>query len=175
MKTGKLKIIDMGCGTDKYPGSFGVDFRKEMGVDLVWDLNKELPKSHHGKYDIVYSKCVIDHLGNPFQFLQGCYRYLKKGGKLIIIIDNGDYWRYHFYLGNYHAKVWSDDCPDKPYTHHKMIFQMEHLTKMLKIIGFKMKKAEYFRDYKGLIKGHIDYLMPKRLGCNMMRIEAVKP
>jgi len=168
------KVIDLGCGTDKYSSSFGVDFRQVDGVDLAWDLNKELPEEHHGKYDEVYSKCVLDHLGNPLKFLKGCHKYLKEGGRLVLIIDNGDYWRYHFHLGNYHAKVWEVDCPDKPYTHHKMMFQMKHLTKLLGLLGFEMAVSEYFRDYKGILKGHIDYLLPKHLGCNMMRIECIK-
>jgi len=98
--------------------------------------------------------------------------FKKKNGKLIILIDNGDYWRHHVYLGNYHANIFEDET-DEILTHHKMMFQMKHISKMLKIAGLKVIKEKYYRDYK-FPRGHIDYLMPKHLGCNMMRIEAIK-
>lgn len=169
-----MKILDLGCGKRKLDGSFGVDAIKHKGVDLVWDLNKPLPEKLYGGFEMVHHHCVLDHLGNPYLFLKECYKCLKKGGKLVFVVDNADYWRFHFNLGNYHSHVWEGDAPDNPELHHKMMFQMKHLVKMLGIIGFGVVKTEYIRDYKGLRRGHIDYLMPKRLGCNLMRIEAVR-
>ena len=156
-------------------------FAKLPGVDFVYDLNKELPKNFHNEFDIVHSKCVLDHLGNPLNFLEGCKKYLKKDGKFTLIIDNGDYWRFHFHLGTYHASIWEEDDPDHPETHHKMLFQMKHLTKLLKLIGFKDIKAGYFSDYdplpfyKKVLRGHLDFLMPTHIGKNMIKIEAIKP
>lgn len=175
-----MEILDLGCGKNKYPGSFGVDFIKLPTVDFVWDLNNKLPKKFYNKYDIVYTKCVIDHLGNPLNFLEGCKKYLKNKGKLILIADNGDYWRYHFHLGNYHADIWECDALDYPETHHKMFFQMKHLIKILHIVGFKIIKTDYYSDYsnlsffKKIVKGHFDFILPKHLGSSMIVIEAVK-
>ena len=169
-----MKILDLGCGKRKLGGSYGVDAIRHKGVDLVWDLNKPLPKKLYEEFDIVHHHCVLDHLGNPFLFLEECYKCLKNDGKLVFVIDNADYWRFHFYFGNYHSHVWERDAPNNPELHHKMMFQMKHLVKMLNVIGFEVVKTEYIRDYKSFRRGHIDYLMPKRLGCNLMRIEAVK-
>jgi len=169
-----MKILDLGCGVRKIPRSFGVDARPGENVDLVWDLNKPLPIRLHNSYDIVHHHCVLDHLGNPYLFLEECYKCLKKGGKLKFVIDNADYWRFHLNLGNYHAKVWERDAPKNPELHHKMMFQLRHLVKMLNVIGFEVTKTEYIRDYKSFKRGHVDFLMPKFLGCNLMRIEAVK-
>lgn len=171
---GKYKALDLGCGRNKTAGAFGVDFVKLPGVDLVWDLNKCLPSSFFNHFEKVVNNCVLDHIGNPMAFLEGCFKYLKKGGEIEIVIDNADYWRYHIHKGNYHADIWEKDAPNHPETHHKMMFQLKHITKMLALAGFKVTEAEYFRDYKGLLKGHIDFLMPKVFGCNMMRIKAVK-
>jgi hypothetical protein len=43
----KIKIartlrLDLGCGPNKQPGTFGIDTRSLAGVDLVWDL-EEMP------------------------------------------------------------------------------------------------------------------------------------
>ena len=35
----KEKILDLGCGANKYPGSIGIDRLKLPGVDIVHDLN----------------------------------------------------------------------------------------------------------------------------------------
>jgi len=169
-----MKILDLGCGRNKLKGAFGVDFVKLPLVDFVWDLNKELPKKFHNKFDIVYSNGVLDHLGNPLLFLEGCKKYLKKNGKLILIVDNGDYWRYHLHLGNYHADIWESDDPEHPETHHKMLFQMKNVVKMLKLLDFRVTKTEYIRLTGTWRDYHIDYLLPKHLGCNFMKIEAIK-
>lgn len=169
------KVLDLGCGKKKIFGAFGVDFVKANDVDFVWNLNKPLPKSFNNHFEKVVHSCVLDHIGNPYDFLKGCYAYLKKGGVLEIVIDNADYWRYHLHIGNYHADIWEKNEPLHPETHHKMMFQMKHIIKMLNLIGFKIRQVSYFRSYNELLKGHIDYLLPRHLGCNMMRIIAVKP
>ena len=175
-----VKILDLGCGKNKLKNAYGVDFVKFPGVDLAWNLNKSLPKKFNNKFDIVYHKCVLDHIGNPLDFLKNCKNYLKKNGKLIMVVDNGDYWRFHFHLGTYHADIWESDEPRHPETHHKMLFQMKHLIKMLKLIGLKIVNTDYYNDYdnlsllKRLRRGYIDYLLPKHLGKNMIKIEALK-
>jgi predicted SAM-dependent methyltransferase len=169
------KTLDLGCGKNKHSGAFGVDFTLNGHANMAWNLNKPLPVAFNNHFEKVVHNCVLDHIGNPYAFLKGCYSYLKKGGMLEIAIDNADYWRSHFNLGNYHADIWEKDDPLHPETHHKMMFQMKHIEKMLKLIGFKIIKKEYFRDYKGILRGHIDFILPSRLGCNMMRIVAVKP
>ncbi len=169
-----MEILDLGCGRNKYKGAFGVDFVKLPGVDFVWNLNKTLPKRFYNKFDVVYHNGVLDHLGNPLLFLEGCRKYLKKNGKMIIILDNGDYWRYHLHLGNYHADLWEKDFPDHPEVHHKMLFQMKHVIKILKLLDFKITKTKYIRLTGTWRDYHIDYLMPKSLGCNFMYIESIK-
>ncbi len=169
-----MKILDLGCGRNKLKGAFGVDFVKLQGVDFVYDLNKTLPKRFHNKFGVVYSNGVLDHLGNPMLFLEGCKKYLKKNGKLIVIVDNGDYWRYHLHLGNYHADLWEKDFPGHPEVHHKMLFQMKHIVKILKLLNFKITKTSYIRLTGTWRDYHIDYLFPKHLGCNFMQIESIK-
>jgi len=169
-----MKILDLGCGRNKFKGAFGVDFVKLPTVDFVWNLNKLLPRRFYNQFDIVYSNGVLDHLGNPLTFLEGCKKYLIFLPKFILIVDNGDYWRYHLHLGNYHADLWEKDFPDYPETHHKMLFQMKHIIKILELLSFKIVKKGYIRLTGTWKDYHIDYLLPKYLGCNFMRIEAVK-
>ena len=38
-----LRVLDIGCGRQKFPGTMGLDERAFPGVDVVSDLNNRLP------------------------------------------------------------------------------------------------------------------------------------
>ena len=167
-----VRGLNLGCGNNKKDNEFGIDICKESKADFIFDLNKNIPKKFYNKFDVVKSEMVLDHMGNPLIFLESCYLCLKKEGVLNLIIDNGDYWRYHFGFGCYHATLLSvDNYTDE--RDHKMMFQLEHIKRLLRLCKFKDIKAEYFRDYK-FPRGHVDYLLPEHLGKNMIRISCKK-
>ena len=35
-----MKILDVGCGKSKYPGSIGIDISEKTDADVIHDLNK---------------------------------------------------------------------------------------------------------------------------------------
>ena len=161
------KTLDLGCGGNKCPGSFGVDFRDLPEVDFKWDLEKTLPKKFHNSFDHLHTAGVIDHLGNPQKFLEDCLLYLKKGGTLYLIADNASYWRNHkrsWPFSEYHATGWGNH----KFLGHKMMFQKEHLEKIAKQCGFKNVKTNFIH------KHNIDYILPKRFGCSIIEMTAEK-
>jgi hypothetical protein len=34
-----VKVLDIGCGSNKTPGAVGIDARPGPNVDIVWDLD----------------------------------------------------------------------------------------------------------------------------------------
>ena len=34
-----FKVLDIGCGKNKVPGSIGIDFNESIGADVIHDLN----------------------------------------------------------------------------------------------------------------------------------------
>ncbi|MFA4907214.1 MAG: methyltransferase domain-containing protein [archaeon] len=169
-----MRALDLGCWKNKKPGAFGVDFHKYSGVDLKWDLEKPLPKKYWNSFDEVYSAGLLEHLGNPQFFLENCRKYLKKGGKLEIITDNADYWRFHFvhrpvigFFGAYHATLWNKE--DKSLqTQHKMLFQAGHLETLLNLAGFKKIKADFY------YQKNLDVLLPRKFGSMYLTATAEK-
>ncbi|MBN2067356.1 MAG: methyltransferase domain-containing protein [Candidatus Diapherotrites archaeon] len=152
--------LDLGCGHNKLQGSFGVDFVKTGCADLQWDLDKKLPQKFWGKYDLVFSAGVLDHLGNPLNFLQNCCTYAKPNGFVQAIVDNADYWRYHkkaWPFGNYHAGLWYRENKLAK-VQHKMLFQLGHLRNLFTLAGLKPVEESYFW------RRSLDYLFPKHLG-----------
>jgi len=170
-----MKVLDLGCGRKKLEGAFGVDFNKYNGVDLKWDLEKQLPKKFWGKFGKVHSRSVLEHLGNPLNFLKNCRKYLKKGGVLELQTDNADYWRFHFehkkiiqFYGAYHATLWESQ-DSKPETQHKMLFQMKHLENLLALAGFEIMEEKYIRAGNLL-----DAILPEKFGALYLHVIAKK-
>ncbi|MDD5163568.1 MAG: methyltransferase domain-containing protein [Candidatus ainarchaeum sp.] len=160
------KILDLGCGDKKIPNAFGVDFIKTRGTDLEWDLEKILPKKFWNSYDLVYSASVLDHLGNPLNFLENCARYSKPCGIVQVIVDNADYWRFHkksWPFGNYHSTLWFKESRDIK-VQHKMMFQAGHLENLFALAGLEVIKKEFF------YKAGIDKLLPEHLGSAFISI-----
>jgi len=162
-----MEILDLGCGKRKLKGAFGVDYFPFEGVDLKYDLEKALPKEHYQKYDLVYSNCIIEHLGNPLLFLENCKKYAKPEGIVQVITDNGDYWRYHklgWPFGNYHSTLWENDSKDDQ-VQHKMMFQLKHLERMFRLAGLKVSESGYFQRY------NVDYIFPKHQSYQYINVK----
>jgi len=85
------KILNLGCGNRKYPGTVGVDIRKDVGADIVWDLSKTPYKfAKDESFDEVIIINTLEHLLDPLPFMKEAYRILKTDGLLHIQVP---YWR----------------------------------------------------------------------------------
>lgn len=68
------KKLDLGCGSDKIDGAYGVDMVETPQVDLQQDLNKRdwnLPSDY---FNEIYAIDVFEHLSNPIVFIEELYR-----------------------------------------------------------------------------------------------------
>lgn len=83
--------LDLGGGTEntKAPGHINIDIADIEGVDVVWDLNKGLPKDPFGKLmyepnSIEGIRChqVVEHLNDIVPLMNDCYEVMKKGAIL---------------------------------------------------------------------------------------------
>jgi len=73
--------------TNKNYKLIGVDIVKNENVDITANLNKKFPFPDDYADNIVAGD-ILEHMENPFYFLQECKRVLKKGGNLLIITPN---------------------------------------------------------------------------------------
>lgn len=175
----KIRILNVGCGDDTYGTHFVDKYPKRKEVikcDLDWE---KLPfKSNY--FDEVVCKNVLEHLTNPGFALKEMYRVLKKGGKLLLITDNANYWRWAIgktHLGGYerHSKHKGD--------RHYSLFTDWHLINHAKKVGFKKIKVEYVMskiksfNLKELLLV-IDLLLSltpfKRMGYGIIKLYAKK-
>ena len=102
-KLPKGKILEIGCSSGEFLANLkkkgwqvkGLEISeksaqkaRDKGVDVtVHDANKKLPIEDNS-FDVVVSGETIEHLFEDVDFLDECYRVLKKGGILIITTPN---------------------------------------------------------------------------------------
>jgi 2-polyprenyl-3-methyl-5-hydroxy-6-metoxy-1,4-benzoquinol methylase len=110
----------------------GVDMQKGKYTDVVFDLNKPFPKSW--KADYVIAGAVIEHMDNPLDFLNKCYRMLNKGGRLILDTPN---------VGWYVFKRLVERGGDDATNGHLYVWDRASLARLFKKTKFRKVSIEH--------------------------------
>jgi SAM-dependent methyltransferase len=76
------RVLDLGCGSKKYPGAFGVDISADTDADLVRDLNEVPYPLEDSSFDNVLLQDVIEHVANPYDIMAEVHRVLRPGGRV---------------------------------------------------------------------------------------------
>jgi predicted SAM-dependent methyltransferase len=182
-------LLNLGCGHSAHPDFINLDWAWKRQIDICWDLAKELPLED-ASLSGIYSEHCLEHLPLPVidRVLADCYRILKPGGVLRIVVPDGE-----MYLTGYSARHNGDSAATLPFADgenyrgfytpmlsvnrifedfgHKFIFDLETMRSLLELNGFAdITRTDYMhgRDERLLIdrKCHI----PESL-----YVEAIKP
>lgn len=94
MDDGAERILDVGCGTMKYPGAVGIDQFDLDGVDVVHDLNARPWPFEEGAFDRVVCRHSLSHFSDFVATVEEIHRVLKDGGILEV-------WGPHFTSDNF--------------------------------------------------------------------------
>lgn len=92
---GRHLLLDLGCGSRKYPGTIGVDFVPGPNVDVVADLSGETWPFEPGSVDLMVATHVLEHL-DLLPTMERIHRYLKPGGLAWIRVPHWsarDFWK----------------------------------------------------------------------------------
>ena len=125
---------------------------KDLGIERKNILESRFPKE---SLDYIIMKEVLEHIPNQDAVLKKSYSLLKKGGKIIIIVPNGDgLWNQIF------GKNWYGyDIPRHLYTYNPKNIRIR-----LKKHGFKINKIRTY-DLPYMLDGSIKfYLVDKQKG-----------
>jgi len=77
-------IFDLGCGTKKVPGAFGVDAVVLPGVDLVHDLEATPYPLPESCADEIHLNHVLEHFANPLPIMEEAWRLARPHGRVLI-------------------------------------------------------------------------------------------
>jgi 2-polyprenyl-3-methyl-5-hydroxy-6-metoxy-1,4-benzoquinol methylase len=98
----KLYVLDFGCGQGAFSQRL-VDLgmvvdacdidtgqvKASVNKRIELDLNNEIPVDKFPyKYDIILAFEIIEHLQNPWKYLEDCLKLLKKGGIIVLTTPN---------------------------------------------------------------------------------------
>ncbi len=76
--------LDLGCGSKKTPGAFGVDIYPYPGVDQVMDLNKFPWALPDNSFTEIYCRHIIEHVADVAAFMREIHRISASGARLVI-------------------------------------------------------------------------------------------
>jgi len=77
------RVLDIGCGRSKYPGSIGLDQMPLPGVDVVANLDHALPFSD-GEFEAVFANQVLEHVRDLVALVREVHRVLQPGGVFLV-------------------------------------------------------------------------------------------
>jgi SAM-dependent methyltransferase len=78
------RVLDLGCGSRKYPGAFGVDISADTDADLVQNLDEVPYPLEDSSFDSVLLQDVIEHVANPYDIMAEIHRMARPGGRVLL-------------------------------------------------------------------------------------------
>ena len=79
------KILDVGCGQNKYPGAIGIDSNPRAHADVIHDLGVLPYPFPDDEFDQVICRHVIEHVPDVMSFVTELHRITKRGGIIKIV------------------------------------------------------------------------------------------
>lgn len=137
-------IVDLGCGDNKVPGTFGVDFRPFPGiVDLVADVSMITPDLLPRPADAVIARHVLEHfpVRDTQHILIRWVELLKPGGVIHIEVPRMDFIARHWFdrPGDIDHQRWLLDMAyggqDYPGNFHQTLYSLELLRHEMRQAG----------------------------------------
>ena len=78
-------VVDIGCGAKKLDGAFGLDRRKEPGVNVICDFERAVPLKTNS-VDVVYMSHIMEHIRDLIPFMEEVYRVCRSGAEVRVIV-----------------------------------------------------------------------------------------
>jgi len=76
--------LNLGCGRDIKEEYINIDFKSAKGVNMILDLNKNVLPFEDNSVDEILCSHVLEHLVDPYSFMEECHRVLKEGGIICV-------------------------------------------------------------------------------------------
>ncbi|MEP7214334.1 MAG: class I SAM-dependent methyltransferase [Acidobacteriota bacterium] len=79
------KILDVGCGSNKYEGSIGLDNNPKTAADVIHDLGEIPYPFPDSEFDLIVTRHVAEHVPDLMAFVSELYRITKNGGRIRLV------------------------------------------------------------------------------------------
>ena len=78
------RVLDVGCGINKYPGAVGIDRIPGTAADVLVDVDRLPYPFRDGSFDHVRAVHVIEHVADVIRTMEEFHRLLRTGGTVYI-------------------------------------------------------------------------------------------
>jgi predicted SAM-dependent methyltransferase len=79
------RVLDVGCGPTKYPGSIGLDMNPNTAADVLCHLDKGGLPFRDSSFDQVRAEHLIEHVANVIATMEEFHRVTRPGGTIFIL------------------------------------------------------------------------------------------
>ncbi len=80
-----MRILDVGCGINKYPGAIGIDHNPRSRADVICDLDRFPYPFTGGVFDQVRAIHYIEHASDVIRSMEEFHRLVKPRGRILIV------------------------------------------------------------------------------------------
>jgi len=152
-----MKILDIGCGKNKYAGAVGIDVNPDADADIVHDLNIFPYPLKENEYDRIICHNILEHVSDLVKTIEEIWRVSKNGTVVEIVVPTP-------------SSVWlyADPTHKRAFTSKTLNFFIkdnEYYGRIPAKADFSLLKAEYRNDSNhwwhkllaGLVNKHMHY------------------
>ena len=79
------RILDVGCGPTKYPGSIGIDMNPRTAADVLCNLDRGALPFRDNSFDQVRAEHLIEHVADVIATMEEFHRVTRPGGTIFIL------------------------------------------------------------------------------------------
>jgi len=80
-----VRILDVGCGINKRPGSIGLDRNPNTRADVLADLDHFPYPFRDSSFDGLQAVHVIEHVADVLRAMEEFHRLVRHGGEVYIV------------------------------------------------------------------------------------------
>ena len=80
----RVRILDVGCGINKFPGSIGIDRIAGTRADVLCELDHFPYPFRDSQFDQVRAIHVIEHVTDVIRTMEEFHRLTKPGGRIVL-------------------------------------------------------------------------------------------
>jgi SAM-dependent methyltransferase len=129
--TGPGRVLDVGCGAAKYPGSVGLDIAAGTAADIVHNLDDRPYPLEDDGFDQVLMQDVIEHVQSPIGVMEELHRICRPGARIQLrtphfssVLAYGDPTHKHYF-----SRIAIESLAEPRFAHYTEVrFRVVHIT-----------------------------------------------
>jgi ubiquinone/menaquinone biosynthesis C-methylase UbiE len=167
------RILDVGCGADKFPGAIGLDVRAHSPANIRADLDRLPWPLREDSFDLIVMRHVLEHMRDVVATVEELYRLAKPGGRIVVEVPHFSWVEAYRHPGHLHffaGGSFDFYYPGNPHyrAHLRICRRHIYFNDLFKAIGFESAANRCSRFYER----HLAFIFPA--GSIVWELEPVK-